>query len=191
MHIWIFDAFFSSLAHSSVFLTLFRILRRFLEFVPSIRPSFLSQYFALLACGAKGLGNSDVRYRRSTEQEGSVRSGHFTEGISHFVVITETMWCKTAAWQLWKTTVLNAGLGVGQCLTDAHQCACDKFWGPDDASAGPQQPLASYCICSNFLSKQCSEIQRHLEVKCAAEPHLTNNWKWQRIFGTTDVWLEN
>ena len=34
-----------------------------------------------------------------------------------------------------------------------------------------------YCICSNFLSKQCSDLQCHLEVKSAAEPILTNKWK--------------
>ena len=34
-----------------------------------------------------------------------------------------------------------------------------------------------YCICSNFLSKQCSDLQCHLEVKGAVEPSLTNKWK--------------
>ena len=33
-----------------------------------------------------------------------------------------------------------------------------------------------YCICSNF-SKQCSDLQCHLEVKGAVEPSLTNKWK--------------
>ena len=39
-------------------------------------------------------------------------------------------------------------------------------------------------ICSNFLSKQCSDLQRHLEVKGAAEPILTTN-KWEKA---TNIW---
>ena len=34
-----------------------------------------------------------------------------------------------------------------------------------------------YRICSTFLSKQCSDLQCHLEVKGAVEPSLMNKWK--------------
>ena len=70
MHIRIFVAFFSSLAYSTVFLVPFRILRAVLRgvsvFAPSFQPSFLHQYFSLLACGAMGqreLRRSLQKYR--------------------------------------------------------------------------------------------------------------------------------
>ena len=62
-------------------------------------------------------------------------------------------------------------------LTDMQTCT------PTSSHGSGVSCRVVYWICSNYLSKQCSDLQRHLEVKSTAEPSLMNKWE-----KATDIW---
>ena len=137
VHIRIFDAFFSSLAHSSVFLVPFRILRA----VPYSSKGFWvcalnsAQFLASIlrsACmrcnGTKGTAT----YAIEKVQNGRTDFAAAIYGTNKpFCGRSQGYVVQTAAGQQWKTTAPNAGLGVSKCdstgLTDAHRYARDRF----------------------------------------------------------------
>ena len=144
MHIQTFHAFFGSLAHNSVLLVPFSILR----VVPYSSKGFTictlnsAQFLASIICSACMRCNGTKGTATFTTEEVHNGRAVFAVTIQNKEAI---LWpqprqrkCKTAAGQQWKTTAPNAGLGVGQCLskgdstrlTDAHRYVRERFRGP-------------------------------------------------------------
>ena len=108
---------------------------------------------------------------------------HMTSKLADWLstmAVTSNMW-----FQPWLATYTNAtaslgeerscalfhSLGLSTCLDEIREMKDDEWL------------FVTYCICSDFSSKQCSNLQCHLEVKCAAEPSLKNKWKT-----ATNIW---
>ena len=105
------------------------------------------------------------------------------------------LWQQPGVWDVQAAGLpsVQPWLHQGRTHFTESSTTCALSWLCMHVLAALSSLLAScVTVCSNFLSKQCSKIKRHLEVKWAVWcPTWRIYWKWQQIFRITDVWLRN